>query len=109
MKKFLIIFIAAYAGFAGMVSPVDAGFFSSIGPVIAIFAGELFQGVAQGNFDGSGTINIQSHTKPIVSCVGKFTSSAKLGGKGDLQCSDNSSVTIKFQRLSDLAPEKRIS
>src|ERR1035437_3688588 len=76
--------------------------FSSTEPVIAIFAGELFLGVAKGNIDGSGTIRIQSSTKPEVTCSGQFTSSAKLGGTGNMRCSDNSTATIKFQRLTIL-------
>jgi hypothetical protein len=31
--------------------------------------------------------------------VGKFTSSAKLGGAGSLHCSDNVTAAIKFKRL----------
>ena len=81
-------------------TPAGAGFFSSTGPVIAIFAGQLFQGEAEGNLDGSGTIKIHSNAKPIVTCSGQFTSSAELGGAGNLICSDSSTATIKFQRLS---------
>ena len=76
--------------------------FSSTGSAIAIFAGKLFQGEAVGNLDGSGTIKIQSSTKPDVTCNGDFTSSAELGGAGSLKCSDNSTATIQFQRLSIL-------
>ena len=95
-----IIFIISLAGFAGWANPAGAGFFSSTGPVIAIFAGELFLGEAEGNLDGSGTISIRSSTRPDVTCVGQFTSSAKLGGVGSLQCSDSATATIKFKRLS---------
>jgi len=97
MRRFLIISLAAAVAWA---LPAEAGFFSSTGPVIAIFAGKLFQGEAEGNLDGSGTISIQSNTKPDVTCSGQFTSSAELGGAGNLKCSDNSTSTIKFQRLS---------
>ena len=95
-----IILIISLAGFAGWANPADAGLFSSTGPVIAIFASELFLGEAEGNLDGSGTINIRSSTRPDVTCVGQFTSSAKLGGVGSLQCSDSATATIKFKRLS---------
>ena len=94
------ILIMGLAGFAGWASPAGAGFFSSTGPVIAIFAGELFLGEAEGNLDGSGTIRIQSSTKPDVTCRGQFTSSAELGGAGSLRCSDSATATIKFQRLN---------
>jgi hypothetical protein len=97
MRRLLIISLAVTVAWA---SPAEAGFFSSTGPVIAIIAGKLFQGEAEGNFDGSGTIMIQSNTKPDVTCSGQFTSSAELGGAGNLKCSDSSTSTIKFQRLS---------
>jgi hypothetical protein len=97
MRRLLIISLAVAVAW---ISPAEAGFFSSTGPVIAIFAGKLFQGEAEGNFDGSGTIMIQSNTKPDVTCSGQFTSSAELGGAGNLKCSDSSTSIIKFQRLS---------
>lgn len=100
MQRDLIILLTGFIGLVGPNNPAYAGFFSSTGPVIAIFADELFLGVATGNIDGSGTIKIQSRSKPDVTCTGQFTSSAKLGGKGNLQCSDNSSATIRFKRLS---------
>lgn len=100
MRRILILFLAGFAGLSGWEAPASAGFFSSTGPVIAIFGEELFQGEAKGNIDGSGTIRILSQTKPEVTCSGQFTSSAKLGGIGNLQCSDNTRATIKFKRLS---------
>jgi len=102
MHRMLIICLAGFAGLAGWASPAGAGFFSSTGPVIAILAGDLFVGEAKGNLDGSGTISIQSRTNPDVTCRGQFTSSAKLGGIGNMQCSDNATATIQFQRLSIL-------
>jgi hypothetical protein len=92
--------IIGFACLAGWASPASAGFFSSTGQVIAIFAGELFLGEAEGYLDGSGTISIQSSTRPEATCVGKFTSSAELGGAGSLLCSDSATATIKFKRLS---------
>ena len=100
MHRLLII---SFAMVVGWTTPAEAGFFSSTSPVIAIFADELFQGEAVGNLDGSGTIKIQSSTRPEVTCSGQFTSSAELGGAGNLTCSDRSSATIKFQRLSMLS------
>ncbi|MEO8332724.1 MAG: hypothetical protein ABI479_09845 [Gallionella sp.] len=97
MRRILII---SFAIFAGWVSPASAGLFSSTGKVIAIFADELFVGEAEGKLDGSGTIKIRSSTRPGDTCVGQFTSSAKLGGNGSLQCSDSATATIKFKRLT---------
>jgi hypothetical protein len=102
MRRMLIICLAGFAGLAGWASPAGSGVFSATGPVIAILAGDLFLGEAKGNLDGSGTISIQSRTKPDVTCRGQFTSSAKLGGIGFLRCSDNATATIQFQRLSIL-------
>jgi hypothetical protein len=102
MRRLLIICLAGFAGFAGWASQVGAGLFSSTGPVIAILDGELFQGEAIGKLDGSGTIRIQSRTKPDVTCRGQFTSSAKLGGKGNMLCSDKVTATIQFKRLTIL-------
>jgi hypothetical protein len=99
MGRLLIISLAVIVGWT---APAAAGFFSSTGPVIAIYAGKLFQGEAEGNLDGSGIIKIQSSTSPKVTCSGQFTSSAELGGAGNLKCSDSSTVTIQFQRLSML-------
>ncbi|MDP2241292.1 MAG: ABC transporter substrate-binding protein [Burkholderiales bacterium] len=100
MRKILVISFAAFASFAACASPAVAGVFSSTGPVIAILAGNLFTGEAEGNLDGAGTISIRSRPKPDVTCYGRFTSSAELGGAGNLQCSDGATATIKFQRLS---------
>lgn len=97
MERLLIISLAVAVGWT---TPAAAGLFSSTRPVIAIFADTLYQGEAVGNYDGSGTIKIQSRTQPDVSCNGQFTSSAELGGTGELKCSDGSTATIKFQRLS---------
>jgi hypothetical protein len=102
MRRLLIICLAGFAGFAVWASPADAGFLSSTGQVIAILDGVLFQGEAKGKLDGSGTIRIQSRTKPDVTCLGQFTSSAKLGGKGSMLCSDNVTATIQFKRLTIL-------
>jgi hypothetical protein len=102
MRRLLIICLAGFAGFAGWANQASAGFLSSTGQVIAILDGVLFQGEAKGKLDGSGTIRIQSRTKPDVTCLGQFTSSAKLGGKGSMLCSDNVTATIQFKRLTVL-------
>lgn len=96
MRGFLI---AALAGLAGWTNPAGADFFSSTGPVIAIVAGELYLGEAEGQLDGSGSVWIQSRTRPEVSCRGKFSYSSELGGAGNMQCSDGAGVTFRFQRL----------
>jgi hypothetical protein len=75
------------------------GILSATGAVIAILAGDLFVGTAEGHLDGSGTLAIQSQKNPALACKGEFTSSAELGGKGQLRCSDGGSATFQFKRL----------
>ena len=100
MRRILVASLMAFAGFAGWASPAGAGIFSATGPVIAILAGELFLGEAEGNLDGAGTLKIQSRTRPGVTCQGQFTSSAELGGAGNLRCTDGATSAFQFQRLS---------
>jgi len=76
------------------------GLFSVTGSVIAILAGELFLGEATGHYNGSGTLAIHSQRHPATTCVGDFTSSAELGGKGQLHCTDGTTSTFHFKRLS---------
>jgi hypothetical protein len=88
------------AGCFAVVAPAGAGILSATGKVIAIVAGELFVGEAEGHLDGHGTLSIRSQSNPSLSCQGAFTSSAKAGGSGDLHCSDGSAGTFHFQRLT---------
>jgi len=99
MKKALVAGITCI-GLAGWASPAAAGLFSSTGEVIAIMAGELFTGTATGNLDGAGTLSIRSQKNAALTCSGKFTSSAEAGGAGTLRCTDGSSATYKFKRLT---------
>lgn len=73
---------------------------SATGAVIAIMAGNLFLGEAEGHLSGAGTLIIHSQKNPALTCRGEFTSSAELGGKGQLRCSDGTTSTFKFQRLT---------
>lgn len=66
--------------------------------MIAIVAGELFTGEAEGHLDGAGTVAIRSRADPRLRCLGSFTG-AGLRGSGALQCSDGSDGTFDFQRL----------
>jgi len=102
MRKLLITGSAVFAGLAGWVNPAGADLFSSTGPVIAILAGDLFLGEAEGRIGGSGTVWIQSRARPDVSCRGQFTYSAELGGAGSMQCSDGATATFQFRRLGIL-------
>jgi hypothetical protein len=96
MRKMLTMCCAASIGIAVSASLDAAGLFSATGPVIAVMADELFVGEAEGHLDGSGTLAIRSQKNAAVSCRGQFTSSATLGGAGQLQCSDGATATFKF-------------
>lgn len=92
--------IAIFSGLTGWAGTAGARLMSSTGPVIAILAGDLFQGQAEGHLDGSGTVWIASRARPAFRCRGQFTSSAQLGGAGSLKCSDGMTVTFQFKRLT---------
>jgi hypothetical protein len=80
--------------------PAGAGLFSATGPVIAILAGDVFVGEAEGHINGSGTFQIQSLTRPDLICRGQFTHSVELGNAGTMQCSDGATGAFQFKRLS---------
>jgi hypothetical protein len=95
-----ITVLTACVALAVPTSASAPGFFSATAMVIAILADELFLGEAEGHRDGAGTLAIHSQKTPDLTCVGQFTSSAELGGTGQLRCSDGSSASFHFQRLS---------
>lgn len=100
MRKILATILAASIGLAGLPAPAGAELFSATRPVIAILADDLFTGTAEGHLSGAGTLAIRSQKDHTLTCAGQFTSSALLGGSGQLQCSDGSSATFQFKRLS---------
>jgi hypothetical protein len=102
MRKILITVFVACAGLAGSAGPASAGLLSARGTVIAILADALFVGEAVGHLSGAGTLAIHSQTDPDLTCLGQFTSSAALGGVGQMHCSDGATATFHFQRLSVL-------
>jgi len=100
MKTIRIAFLAACVGFAASAPVAGAGLFSATGAVIGITAGDVYVGEAEGHLNGAGTLAIRSQKDPAVTCVGQFTSSAALGGSGQMQCSDGANATFHFKRLS---------
>ena len=100
MRKIWIPLFAASFGLAGSETLVHAGVFSATGPVIAILADELFVGEAEGHLSGAGSLAIRSQNNPDLGCFGRFTSSAALGGSGQMHCSDGATATFRFQRLT---------
>jgi hypothetical protein len=100
MYKMLITVLAASLGLAEWANVAAAELFSKTGPVIAIMANDLFLGEAEGHLSGAGTIAIHSQRNPDVTCAGQFTSSAELGGSGQMRCSNGGTGTYHFKRLS---------
>ena len=100
MRKISITVLAACIGLAGSATVASAALFSATGVVIAILAGELFVGEAEGHLSGAGTLVIHSQQNPDLICLGQFTSSALLGGSGQTHCNDGATATFRFQRLS---------
>jgi hypothetical protein len=99
-RKVSIAAVAGCIGLAAWAGLAEAGLFSAKGPVIAIIAGELYLGEAEGHLSGAGTLEIHSQKNAGLTCLGKFTSSAELGGEGSMVCSDGASVAFSFQRLT---------
>ena len=100
MYKMLITLLAASLGLADSPNVAAGGLFSKTGPVIAIMANDLFLGEAVGHLSGAGTIAIHLQRNPDVTCAGEFTSSAELGGSGQMRCSDGATGTYHFKRLT---------
>ena len=100
MRTILATALAACLGLAASAAPAHAGLLSAKGAVIAILAGELFVGEAVGHLSGAGTLAIHSKKDPGLTCRGQFTSSAELGGSGQMQCSDGATATFSFKRLN---------
>ena len=98
-----IPFVSACFCIALAAAPLPAGaagLLSATGAVIAILAGELFVGEAKGHLNGAGSLAIHSQRDPRLVCIGDFISSASQGGAGQLQCSDGSQATFRFERLT---------
>ena len=74
--------------------------FSATRTAIALPAADQFVGEAEGHLSGAGTLVIHSQKNRDLICLGEFTSSAVLGGSGQMRCSDGATATFQFQRLS---------
>src|SRR5450759_5230113 len=102
MRKILITVLAACIGLAASATLARPGLFSATGLVIAILADDLLLSEAEGHLSGAGTRAIHSQKDRDLTCLGQFTSSAALGGSGQMHCSDGTTATFHFQRLSVL-------
>ena len=100
MRGFWTAVPAVCLGLAGWTTLADAGLLSATGKVIAILAGDLFVGEAVGHLNGAGTLAIHSQKNPALTGHGRFTSSAALGGAGQMHCSDGATATFSFKRLN---------
>ena len=102
MHKLLTTVLVACLGVVTAETVAHAGLLSAKGMVIAILADDLFVGEAEGHLSGAGTLAIHAQERPDLTCQGQFTSSALLGGSGQMFCSDGATATFRFQRLSVL-------
>jgi hypothetical protein len=100
MPTILTAVLAACIGLASSAPVAAAGLFSATGAVIAIAADDVYVGEAEGHLSGAGTLAIHSQKNPALTCLGQFTSSAALGGSGQLQCNDGTTATFQFKRLT---------
>ena len=100
MRKIWITVLAACIGLAGSSTALAGELLSATGAVIAILDGDLFVGEAEGHLSGAGTLAIHSQKNPALTCLGQFTSSAELGGSGQMHCSDGTTATFRFTRLT---------
>ncbi len=100
MRKKWLTVLTACIGLAGSAPLAGAELFSATRMVIAILADDLFVGEAVGHLNGAGTLAVHSQMDPALTCRGKFTSSAALGGSGQMHCSDGATATFHFKRLS---------
>jgi hypothetical protein len=100
MRTIGIALFVTCIGLAGSATPVNGELLSAKGMVIAILADDLFIGEAEGHLSGAGTLAIHSQKDHALTCLGDFTSSAELGGSGQLHCSDGTTATFHFQRLN---------
>ena len=100
MWKFSTAILAGCLGLGSWAARADAGLLSATSRIIAVLAGDLFVGEAVGHLNGAGTLAIHSQKNPGLKCSGHFTSSAALGGWGQMQCSDGATATFSFKRLS---------
>jgi hypothetical protein len=100
MRNHSITAAIACSGLLGPALPAGAQMFSATRAVIAIVAGDLYVGEAEGHLSGAGTLAIHAQKNPAVTCIGEFTSSAALGGSGQLHCSDGGVATFQFKRLT---------
>ena len=100
MRKIVITVLAACIGLASPATVAGADLLSATRTVIAILADDLFVGEAEGHLSGAGTLAIRSQKDSARTCVGQFTSSAVLGGSGQMHCSDGTAATFRFERLS---------
>ena len=99
MRNITIATLAACSVLAGLAPLAGAQAFSATREVIVIAADDLYIGDdAEGHLSGAGTLSIHSQKRSgQLSCRGDFTSSAALGGAGQLHCSDGTGRDIPVQ------------
>ena len=105
MKKYLtVIFLSLLLTSCTNASGARMGLFTARSPVAVTIKGDVFAGWAVGDITGRGTIEIQSHINPEISCVGEFRyiSTWTLTGLGTMSCNDGAMANFNFKGLTNL-------
>lgn len=105
MKKYLtVIFLSLLLTSCTNASGARMGLFTARSPVAVTIKGDVFAGWAVGDITGRGTIEIQSHINPEISCVGEFRyiSTWTLTGLGTMSCNDGARANFNFKGLTNL-------
>lgn len=78
------------------------GFFSASAPVIAVMAGDLLVGEAEGS-NMRGRIEVRSVVSPQLRCMGSFEYEGWSHGVGKVRCTDGAEAAFDFKALSVLS------
>ena len=105
MNKLLLILVSSLL-LSGCMNASGArmGLFTATSPVAVTIKGDVFAGWAVGDISGRGTIEIQSHINPEISCVGEFRyiSTWTKTGIGTMTCNDGGKASFNFKGLTNL-------
>ena len=104
MKKFFAIIALSLLTGCMNASGARMGLFTATSPVAVTIKGDVFAGWAVGDISGRGTIEIQSHINPEISCVGEFRyiSTWTKTGVGTMTCNDGGKASFNFKGLTNL-------
>ena len=79
------------------------GLLSATAPVVAVMAGDLFAGEAEGYMNRTGKIEVHSINSPATRCMGHFAYQSQANGTGEMHCNDGATASFDFTALSMLS------